>query len=294
MMRRKFRGRNSKRSMKKFAKKVLKADSMNNGWIKVHWNDRAGTAITQNQQAFYAQYVCKNMPNMINLYNLAAAQLPGGVGAFNPAIMYVKERSHVEVYNTGTSVLFMKLNLWRCRDDIFQVTGKTDSLANIIADGITKVPIVAATGFANFASTEPGYNLFHNPLWCKHFKALKSYNFTLLPGARKSFYHKLSYKFDATDTPTSGTDTIGFQKGQLFLAGFAFGQPAFDANAHALPTAIGSAAGALITYNLNDAEVTLQTNSNKMVGQRTTTFNMATAGTVYQPIASAEPAVAVF
>lgn len=265
---------------------------------KFHYHNNATAAQTVliNAQLLLNQYGTRETASVLRFYNWLATQIAtGGTATMAPARLFIKERVHWEMFNTGASILYIKLNLWKCREDIFSIAGQTDTVPNMITHGQSLVPQAAAVGGSvAFATTEPGYNLFYNPYWCRHWKATKSFNLKLLPGERFTFTFHDKYVWDQKETELSGAQTVSFIKGAQRIVGYAFGQPSFDANAGAAPVAIGSAAGGLIGYVFQDADLGFQVMGNEMIAQSATTFNQATAGHVWQPIASNEATVTLF
>lgn len=289
----------SKYRLKKFGRKVLHALYNQNGPIlRYHIDFRAATTVTQNAQVFSYTDGPRSQAVDVQTYNWTLTQLPaapaGVYGIANPAQLNIRWRQTIEIYNTGASILYVKWHKWVCREDITSVTGQTDTLANIISHGQSLVPPVAFAGTSAMATTTVGYNLFLNPYWCRRFKAVKSYNFKLVPGERRTLKMRDVYIFDQKETEPTGAAAVSFKKGYKLIGGFIYGQPAFDLNSGAAPTNIGTAAGGMIAYSIVDMQLEPAYASNKIVAQRDTTFDQATAGHVWQPVASNEATVTLF
>lgn len=265
-----------------------------------HANQVAAQTVLKNAQLLLDQFGTKSTSAVLTYFNWLLAQMAvnvaGGSGVDTPARMFVDEKVKWEMYNTGSSILYVNINEWVCREDILSIAGQTDTVANMITHGQGLVPqaqIVASS--AAFATTEPGYNLFLNPYWCRHWKAVKTWKLRLLPGERFTHTFHQKYVWDQKETELSGADAVSFCKGARRIVGYAFGQPSFDLNgAHLQPTNIGSAGGGLIGYVFQDAKLGVQVMNNMMAAQAPTTFNMATNGIVWQPIASNENTVTLF
>lgn len=278
----------------------MKALSVVNGpALLYHFDFRAATSIAQNQQTFAYTGGPREMTANTNLYNWATTQIGSSVvtsgGALNPALLNIKWNQVIECYNTGASILYVKWNKWVCREDINTIAGQTDTIANIIAHGLALVAPTALAGTGPFSQTTVGYSLFRNPYWCRHFKAVKTYHFTLLPGERKSFRMRDNYVFNQKETEPSGSAPVSFVKGFALIGGYMYGQPSFDAAAGATPTNIGTAGGGMIAYSTVDCKLWAQMiGGNKQYAAQTTTFNQATAGNVWQSVASADTTVTRF
>lgn len=260
-----------------------------------HANSTAAQTVLKNAQLLLDQFGTKATASVLLYYNWLAGQIGVLAPTLNAARMYVNERIQWEMYNTGASILYVNLNEWVCREDIFSIAGQTDTVANMISHGQGLVPQnTVVSSSANFSTTEPGYNLFLNPYWCRHWKSVRTWKLRLLPGERFMHTFKQKYVWDSKETELSGAQTVSFAKGSRRIVGYAYGQPSFDANAGAAPTNVGSAAGGLIGYVFSDAKLGYQAMGNQMNGQNPTVFNMATAGHVWQPIASNEATVTLF
>lgn len=269
--------------------------------LRYHLDARAATTVTQNAQVFSYSSGPREQATDLHLYNWTYVQLQesaAGAGTVsnisNPAQLNIRWRQLIEIYNTGASILYVKWNKWVCREDITSVAGQTDTLANIISHGQSLVPPQAYAGTSAMATTTVGYNLFLNPYWCRRFKAVKTYNFKLVPGERRTLRMKDVYIFDQKETEANGAAAVSFKKGYKFIGGYIYGQPAFDVNAGAAPTNIGTAAGGMIAYSIIDVQLEPAYAANKIVAQRTTTFDQATVGHVWQPVASNEATVTLF
>lgn len=285
----------SEYSLKAFGKRVQNALVAAGPKFHYHNNVTAAQTLPANSQLLIDQYGTKETGSILRFFNWLNANSGGGGAGTTPARMWVKERVHWEMFNTGASIVYVKMNVWVCREDIFNIAGQTDTVPSMITHGQSLVPQNAAVaGSINFSPSEPGYNLFYNPYWCRHWKAIKSYNIKLLPGEKFSHTFRARYVYDQKETELSGAAKVSYVKGALRIAGYAFGQPAFDANAGAAPTNIGSAGGGLVGYVFQDAELGWQAMGNSMFAQSPTAFNMATAGHVWQPIASNEATVTLF
>lgn len=264
--------------------------------LRYHFDARGATTITQNQQTFAFSGGPREMAANTAIYNWALAQLPtpqaGAYNSGNPAMLRIKVKQTLEIYNTGASILYVKWHKWICREDINSIAGQTDTLANIIAHGVGLVTPAAGTNA--MAQTTIGYNLFMNPFWCRRFKAVKAYSFHLLPGERRTMKMRDFYTFDQKEVEPNGSAPVSFMKGYQVIAGYVYGQPSFDSNLGAAPTAIGTAAGGMIAYSIFDTVVEPVYLGNKVVSQATTSFNQATAGQVWQSVASADTAVTKF
>lgn len=276
--------------IKRFARKVAQAQAYLGGSMKYHQDQRYAVSATVNNQQFFEQYLSLDKTSMTSLYNFVLGQLSAATRAQNPAILMIKQRISFNVVNTGNAQVICHFNLWKTRQDIESVAGKTDTRANIIAHGISLVPAQTVGNIATFTSNQVGYNLFLNPFWCKLFKATKTYKFVLQPGNSRHFSFKFNYKFNQTDTPPT---ELSFFGGSHFVAGFFYGQIGFDQNAHATPTAIGTIPASMIGMVLDDYTATTQWIANKQPASNLTTFN-ASAPTTLMPIAASEQAVTIF
>lgn len=279
-------------------KKVSNAIEKLNGTMRWHWDDKAAQTLTQNQQLLIDQYGTRDITQAqrMSAYATTEATEAGGtvIPTLNPAVIRVRETVKWTVFNTGASMIHFRLNLWRARKDIFSIAGQTDTIANQIAHGLALMTPGTVSGAGAFSSTIPGYSLFYNPFFCRMWKAVKKYTFTLAPGENRTFFLKDHYIYNEKETESNGTAAVAFLKGCTHIVGYAYGQPAFDVNAGAAPTNIGTAAGGIIGYVLGDSKISVMPVANEFNAARTTTFNMATAGHVWAPIAPSETTVTLF
>lgn len=281
--------------LKSFGKKIQRAIVAASPPLVYHANSVAAQTVLKNAQLLLDQFGTKATASVLLYFNWLNAQTALASTSGTPARMFVNERIQWEMYNTGASILYVNINEWVCREDVLSIAGQTDTVANMIAHGQALVPQNAAVASsAAFATTEPGYNLFLNPYWCRHWKSVRTWKLRLLPGERFRHIFKQKFVWDQKETELSGAQTVSFIKGCRRIVGYAYGQPSFDANAGAAPTNIGSAAGGLIGYVFSDAKLGYQTIGNQMVAQNPTVFNLATAGHVWQPVASNEATVTLF